>query len=283
MSQVIACIDGSAATVAVCDYSAWAAMQLDAPLLLLHVLDDKRYPAASDLSGNIGLGSREQLLDELASLDEQRAKIALQQGHGMLERAKARALEDGVNQVQMRQRHGDLNESLQDLEADTRLVVLGLHGEDSSSNPQLIGSQVETVIRTAHRPLLLTPTTYKEPRSAMIAYDGSPTTQKGLQMVAQSPLFKGLPVHVVMVDADSVDNHEKLKSAENVLKSYGHEVVTTLRTGAVEPTLHGYQTEQDIDVLVMGAYGHSRLRQFLVGSTTTAMLQTSTRPVLILR
>ncbi|PTB87697.1 universal stress protein UspA [Pseudidiomarina aestuarii] len=283
MSQVIACIDGSATTVAVCDYSAWAAMQLDAPLLLLHVLDDKRYPAATDLSGNIGLGSREQLLDELAALDEQRAKLALQQGHGMLESAKARALEDGVATVQMRQRHGDLNESLQDLESDTRLVVLGLHGEDSSTNPQLIGSHVETVIRTAHRPLLLTPDTYKQPRSAMIAYDGSATTQKGVQMVAQSPLFKGMPVHVVMVDADTVDNREKLTWAEKLLNSHGHEVVTALRAGEVEPTLHGYQTEQDIDVLVMGAYGHSRLRQFLVGSTTTAMLQTSTRPVLVLR
>jgi nucleotide-binding universal stress UspA family protein len=33
----------------------------------------------------------------------------------------------------------------------------------------------------------------------------------------------------------------------------------------------------------MGAYGHSRLRQFLLGSTTTTMLQTATRPLVILR
>ncbi|WP_373217286.1 universal stress protein, partial [Parasutterella excrementihominis] len=47
--------------------------------------------------------------------------------------------------------------------------------------------------------------------------------------------------------------------------------------------LHAYQAEHGIDLLVMGAYGHSHIRQFLVGSTTTTMLRTSTLPVLLLR
>jgi nucleotide-binding universal stress UspA family protein len=34
---------------------------------------------------------------------------------------------------------------------------------------------------------------------------------------------------------------------------------------------------------VMGAYGHSRIRQLLVGSTTTSMLRTTTSPLLLLR
>lgn len=33
----------------------------------------------------------------------------------------------------------------------------------------------------------------------------------------------------------------------------------------------------------MGAYGHSRIRQFLVGSTTTSMLRSTTSPLLLLR
>jgi nucleotide-binding universal stress UspA family protein len=51
----------------------------------------------------------------------------------------------------------------------------------------------------------------------------------------------------------------------------------------VEPALHAYQEEQDIDILVMGAYGHSRIRQFLVGSTTTRMLETARKPLVVLR
>ena len=38
MSDVLACIDGSPASQAVCDYAAWASRRLDAALTLLHVL-----------------------------------------------------------------------------------------------------------------------------------------------------------------------------------------------------------------------------------------------------
>lgn len=283
MTQVIACIDGSAASTAVCDYSAWAAFQLDAPLVLLHVLDGDHFPINSNMTGNIGLGSREQLLEELAELDAQRAKIALKQGNMMLEAAEQRARQDGVTNVQIRQRHGELADALHDLEADTRLAVLGLHGESSSDDNQHIGSQLETVIRTLHRPILLTPHNFKAPKSAMLAFDGSATTRKGVEMLAKSPLFKRMPVHVVMVDADTSDNWEKLKWAEKALKDAGHEAHIALRAGDVEPALHAYQAEHNIDIMVMGAYGHSRIRQFLVGSTTSSMLQASTTPLLILR
>jgi nucleotide-binding universal stress UspA family protein len=35
--------------------------------------------------------------------------------------------------------------------------------------------------------------------------------------------------------------------------------------------------------MIMGAYGHSRIRHLLIGSTTTAMLRRSTIPLLLLR
>jgi len=65
--RIVACIDGSRAAPAVCDFAAWASRHMDTPLMLLHVLDEERYPAEPDLAGSIGLGSREHLLDELRS------------------------------------------------------------------------------------------------------------------------------------------------------------------------------------------------------------------------
>ena len=125
MNNVLACIDGSPQAAAVCDCAAWASLQLDAPLTLLHVLDQQQYPAAGNLSGIIGLGSREYLLEELAALDEKRSKLALEEGRMMLDSAKQRVLTAGVVQPEVRQRHGDLVESLRELESDTRLLVIG--------------------------------------------------------------------------------------------------------------------------------------------------------------
>jgi nucleotide-binding universal stress UspA family protein len=42
-------------------------------------------------------------------------------------------------------------------------------------------------------------------------------------------------------------------------------------------------TSNAIELLVMGAYGHSRVRQLIIGGTTTAMVRTCLIPVLLLR
>jgi len=53
--------------------------------------------------------------------------------------------------------------------------------------------------------------------------------------------------------------------------------------GDVIESLMTFQNRLNIELKVMGAYGHSRIREFIVGSNTTKMLATSTVPVLILR
>ncbi|EQM75289.1 universal stress protein [Stutzerimonas stutzeri] len=283
MNQIMACIDGSAQAAAVCDCAAWASLQLDAPLTLLHVLDQQQYPAAGNLSGIIGLGSREYLLEELAALDEKRSKLALEEGRMMLASARQRVITAGIAQPDVRQRHGDLVETLRDLEADIRLLVIGKQGEDSGNDLQLIGSQLESVIRTLHRPILVTPASFSVPTSVMLAFDGSDTSRKGVEMLASSPLFKGIPIHLVMVGDDNGEHRALLDSARDALVSAGFDVHIALRSGEVEPALHAYQAEHQIGLLVMGAYGHSRIRQFLVGSTTTRMIRSTTTPLLLLR
>jgi len=279
----MACIDGSPQAAAVCDCSAWASKRLDAPLTLLHVLDRQQYPVSGDLSGIIGLGSREFLLQELATLDEKRAKLALEEGRMMLDSARQRAISAGVAQPECRQRHGDLIESLRDLQDETRLLVIGRQGEDSGDAIQHIGSQLENVIRTMQRPILVAPGDFSAPQSVMLAFDGSATSRKGVEMLAGSPLFKGMPIHLVMVAADTAENQAQLENARGVLTAAGFNVEIAIRAGEVEPTLHAYQAEHGIDLLVMGAYGHSRIRQFFVGSTTTNMIRTTSTPLLLLR
>jgi nucleotide-binding universal stress UspA family protein len=283
MTHVIACIDGSASAPAVCDYAAWASLRLQAPLAFLHVLDQRQYPVAADLSGNIGLGSREHLLEELAALDEKRGKLALEHGRILLDAARERARADGVAACELRQRHGDLATTLHELENGIRLLVIGRQGEASGNLGQQIGSHLENVIRTLRRPILVATPDFRQPHSVMFAFDGSATTRKGIEMLVGSPLFEGLPIHVVMIGAETGELRAQLEWAQQSLRKAGFAVHGAILAGDVEPTLHAYQAEHAIDLLVMGAYGHSRIRQFLVGSTTTNMLRTSATPVLLLR
>lgn len=283
MTHVLACIDNSPSSLAVCDYAAWGSQRLSAPLTLLHVLDEAKYPASADLSGNIGLGSREHLLEELAELDAQRAKLALEQGQHMLEKARERTVFSGAASPEVKQRHGDLVETLSDLKDDIRLLVIGKAGEKSMRAPHTLGGQVESVIRAFHQPILIANGNFKKPEKVMLAFDGSATSQKTIDVLVSSPFCTGLELHLVMAGKNSADNQARLDKARSTLAASGLFVNAELREGDVETVLQAYETEQAIDLLIMGAYGHSRIRTLLVGSTTTTMLRTTTLPVLLLR
>ncbi|HLV17498.1 MAG TPA: universal stress protein, partial [Pseudomonas sp.] len=95
--------------------------------------------------------------------------------------------------------------------------------------------------------------------------------------------FAGIPVHVVIVGAETGDNRSRLDWALETLRDAGIDAEGAIRAGEVEATLRTYQEEKGIDLLVMGAYGHSRIRHLLVGSTTTEMLRRAKVPVLLLR
>ena len=276
MSKVIACIDGTAITPAVCDYAAWASQRMDAPLLLLHVLDKEQFPAHPDLSGNIGLGSQEALLSELAELDARRARLALEQGRLMLEAASERVRNDGIDNPLTMQRHGNLIETLLDLESEARLWVLGKHDEHLANH---LGSRLESAVRALHRPILVTSSAFTEPKRVMIAFDGSATTRKGVEMVAASPLFRGVECHLVMVGGKPA----ALDWARQKLENAGFAVTASQLDGEVEKALCDYRRDHDIDIIVMGAWGHSVIRRFLVGSTTTNMIRNARVPVLLLR
>ncbi|MEC9482677.1 MAG: universal stress protein [Halomonas sp.] len=281
--HVMACIDGSGYAGAVCDYAAWASRRLEAPLTFLHVLDNHPPPNEGDLSGSIGLGSREHLLEELASLDERRARLSQEQGRLMLEAACERAVEQGIAVPKCRQRNGELVETLCDLAPETRALVLGKRGEAAHKASEHLGSNLERVVRALHRPILVVPETFKAPERVMIAFDGSKTTCKGIETLAASPFLKGLACHVVTVGADVADVRAQLDWALRTLENSGIDATGAIRAGEVESTLHAYQREHDIDLLVMGAYGHSRIRHLLVGSTTTDMLRSADIPLLLLR
>jgi nucleotide-binding universal stress UspA family protein len=283
-NKVLACIDHSSYTPGVCDYAAWAALRLSAPLEFIHVLD--RHPETAqkrDLSGSIGLGARESLLAELAALDEKHSRIALESGRLLMEGARQRAMADGVQNPEVRQRHGELVETLTDMEKEARIFVLGKRGEAAESAPQHIGGNLERVVRALHRPILVVPKQFKTPQKILIAFDGSSTTRKGVEMIASSPLFRGLSCHVVMADSKPGESNTQLDWAKNALASGGFEAKTAVVAGDPESALPEYIGANDIDLLVMGAYGHSRIRQLLVGSTTTTMIRTSSVPLLLLR
>ena len=284
MNKVYACIDGLDNTACVIDWAAWSAQRLGTPLHLLHVLERADRPLLTDFSGAIGLGAQEALLEELSVLDAQRAKVALEAGKRMLADAQTRATAAGVASVDVRLRHGELLDNVLEMEPDARLFVLGEHYRASDTSMIHLDHHVERVIRSVKRPVLVaTGAPFTPPTRVVIAFDGSPTSRTTVETVARSPMLKGLPVVVAMAGDDTTQAQRQLEEACNLLVTAGFEASIALLPGEPEDVLPAFVKAQGASLLVMGAYGHSRIRQLIVGSTTTTLLRLSEVPVLILR
>jgi nucleotide-binding universal stress UspA family protein len=284
-NRVLACIDGSALTESVCDYAAWIAQRVDAPLKLLHTIDHHPETApTSDLSGNIGLDSRDHLLEEIISLEQQRSKLRLQQGKLLLQTARERVMRAGIAEPLTNQRHGSLVESLIELEDSMRVLVIGLRGKVHENQPDKIGAKLESIIRSQHKPILVVNQAFKAPRRIMLAYDGSKAAEKAVDMVATSPLYKGMVCHLVYVSKDENGKGQLLDLVANKLRQAGDiEVIAKKLTGKPDQVLFEYQETHDLDMTVMGAFSHTRLHDLLLGSFTTRMLLNSKKPLLLLR
>ena len=173
--------------------------------------------------------------------------------------------------------------TLIEMEPELRLAVLGPHMHDKTLPRHHLDHTVENVVRSVRAPVLLADREYAEPRRFAVAFDGSLTGRKMIQMVANSPLLRELTSFVVMASEGTPQANAQADWARTTLGQGGFSPEVAIIDGDPEEVLQAHIKEHQVDLLVMGAYGHSRIRELIVGSTTTTMLRTSEVPVLILR
>jgi nucleotide-binding universal stress UspA family protein len=155
------------------------------------------------------------------------------------------------------------------------LAIFPVNPEDPGQR-----SLVEALIFESGRPVLLLPetTTRQLPLSfdrAAVAWDHSRPAARAIAD-ALPMLQAAKHVHVVTV----VDEKHLRKPHSGVelcthLARHGVEVTfdkTPAEGRTIGEVLEGYAIERDIDLLVMGAYGHSRLREFILGGATKRVL-----------
>lgn len=283
MTKIITCVDGSAMTTAVTNAAIWASNKLTKPILFLHTIEKEQQHGADNYSGAIGLGARSALLQEMTKLDEQRGKLALKLGKELLQRVASEAQTSVVQQIESMQRHGGLADAIVDMEDKTRLIVIGRSGKGHEDNYSALGSNIETLLRKATHPVMIIPDTFTEPTSFMVAYDGRQTAENALQKVIDGGLLHGLHCHLVSVKNNEPDLKEKFLAAQQKLEDKGFSVTATFVEGNIFDALMEYKQKHDIGLIVMGAFGHSKLRQFFLGSNTMNMLERSKVPMVVLR
>lgn len=283
MTNLMALIDGSSYSQSVCDHAAWFAKKSAGAVEVIHVLGRSEASQPENLSGSIGLGARTALLEELVELDAQRAQLSQKRGRALLEDATAIFTASGVDKVTTKLRHGDIVEAIEDLEADADFIVIGKRGASADLNKLHLGSNLERVVRSSHRPVLVASRAFQPIQRFLIAFDGGPSVQKAIEAIASSETCKGLECELLFVGAETSDSAAKMEVSAERLRGAGYSVKTKIETGQAETVIAREVETDHYDLLVMGAYGHSRIRNLIIGSTTTEMIRSCKIPVLLFR
>lgn len=282
MKNILICTDGSSYSNEACLYGAWLSQKTQSNISVLYVTDLRQFeiPAVADFSGSLGIQPFEGMVAQLHEVEEIKSNFVKEHALKTLKDA-------GVAEEKITFHHetGLLVEVMSDYADVADLVLLGKRGENANFATEHLGSMLERVLRSVDKPCLVTNRKFKAFGKIAIAYDGGASCRKALDYIAANELFSALELHlVVCVEGHKEDQAtERLQEAEEVLHKAGVFPTCQVLTGEVESAIADYVAHTGIDLLMLGAYGHSRIRELLIGSTTTELLRRCHVPVLCFR
>lgn len=281
MKKLLVCTDGSNYAKVCCKYAAWLAKRTDAAVEALYLTDLRQFeiPLVADLGGSLGVQPYQNVLSQIQELENQKSAI--------IEEATRKVFEDeGLQKpIEFHHKTGLLVDSLEDFGENFDLILLGKRGERAEYAIEHLGSTMERVIRAGKKPCMVTSRSFREIKKLILAYDGGATCRKAVKFLAGFNAFHELELHLVTVAEDKgQDQAEKrLQEAGDILRKSSLQPTCRILNGDVEEEISDYVEKEQIDLLLMGAYGHSRIRYLLIGSTTTAMIRSCRIPVLCFR
>jgi nucleotide-binding universal stress UspA family protein len=142
------------------------------------------------------------------------------------------------------------------------------------------------VLFLAGGPLLFVPHTFRGDFTARrigICWDGSRLAARALR---DAKPFLSRADTLIAISVNGTEAPEDA-SAKKLAKHFARAglpiqlVHLTAARSEIQPTILSLAAEESLDMLVMGAYGHSRLQEGILGGVTREMLQTMTVPTLL--
>jgi len=164
------------------------------------------------------------------------------------------------------------------------LVIVGQPERQKSLPDEVVD---EGVLFESGRPVIFVPYIQKGGMKLdriMVCWDGSRAAARAVAD-AMPFLKKAKQVEVVIV-ADKAGKKDEVPGADlgQHLARHGLKVEVKRITSPdidVPSTILSYAADSSADMIVMGGYGHSRLREFVLGGATRGLLEAMTVPVLM--
>jgi len=279
MKKILVTLDGSPHGEVATEYGLALGKAFGCPVNGLHVIDARvlEGPLMADLSGWVGATPYAAHLPRFREMFEEKGRTILRAFKERIERDK----HDGDILL----RTGYPARVIRELEDGYDLVVLGRQGEHEELVGHTLGSTVDRVIRHTEQPCLVTARTYHPVSKILAAYDGSPHARDALQVATEWAKTLGIELIVLSVAEHGTEKaNARASEGQKAAAEKGVAAAALVAEGRQQgPAVIESAEEQGCSLIVVGAFGHSRLRELIVGSTTAYVLNHSATPVLVVR
>lgn len=279
MSCVLCCVDGKNYSQSACDYAVMISNNMKLPLKILNVIEHSSKSDILDLSGNIKLGEKDDILEKLTNEESIKSKQIIKEGKDLLLALKEKALITCEQEITLMQAHGDVLDNILELQDEISILIIGIKSHDKNK----IGENVKDIIRELNKPILLVNSEFITPKKILIAYNGSEESKKILTTAVRNPIFKDVTRDIVNINDDKLFSEKILDEAKKIYAKSEIDIKTSVLSGDAKTEILTYMYENDCDILAMGAFGHSRIKEFIFGSFTSEIIAQSKKPILFYR
>jgi nucleotide-binding universal stress UspA family protein len=254
----------------------YLARKLHASVLGLHVVDilSLEGPLLNDIAAPADVESY---------LDAPRVREMLtERGHKLLEDFAAAALREQVN-AHTALEFGLVANQICERSKTADLAVLGHRSASQAQALDTPGGTATGVARRAPGTVLISPASARELRHLVLAYDGGERSRKAMHTAAELASTFDAALTVLSVGRDPKIAQTCLAQARTYLEPYRLAVEYRHLTGHAAHEILAFVRESSPDALFIGAYGHSRIVEMMLGSTTEHLLRNAPCPLFLSR
>lgn len=277
IKNILIPLDGSGHSKAALEYAVWLARGFDGRLLGQHVIDTVSVEGTffHDVSGSLGFEPYLDFSAKMRELLDERGKLILDSFRDTCAAQHLQAqvfLDAGLiaNEICERAKVADL-------------VVIGHRGVNEGFTAGMLGSTAETIIRKCPRPIFVSTESFNPIANPLLAYDGSQRASSAMESAAEFCTVLKLPLTVLTIAREEAAAQAILQQAKAYLSAYAIAVKYETGRGYPEQKIIEYLVNHKCDLLFIGAHGHRRIIQMVLGSTTEYVLRNAPCPVFLNR
>jgi nucleotide-binding universal stress UspA family protein len=176
-------------------------------------------------------------------------------------------------------------EEIEHFSTEFDLIVIGKSSTFHFAPSQDTSVSVKKILKDSPRPILVTGTDLpnQHERNVLVAFDGTFAAAKSLHMAILLGLFKGKILHIATVSEDEELAHYHVNLAAKLCRNHELQVHLHPLVSPQRPATPLLALIEDLkpSLIVMGAYGHSGIRAFFMGSCAKVLLKETEVPLFV--